>query len=33
MPLRAMVSFSQGAFTEEMLTEMINVLNGQLVTN
>ncbi|MFP7298950.1 glycoside hydrolase family 3 C-terminal domain-containing protein [Neobacillus niacini] len=33
MPLRAMVSFSQGAFTEEMLAEMINVLNGQLVTN
>lgn len=33
MPLRAMVSFSQGAFTEEMLTEMMNHLNGQLVTN
>ncbi|NWQ41789.1 glycoside hydrolase family 3 C-terminal domain-containing protein [Bacillus sp. EB106-08-02-XG196] len=33
MPLRAMVSFSQGAFTEEMLTEMMNRLNGQLVTN
>jgi beta-glucosidase len=33
MPLRAMVNFSQGAFTEEMLGEMIEQLNGQLVKN
>lgn len=33
MPLRAIVSFSQGAFTEEMLLGLIEHLNGQLVTN
>lgn len=33
MPLRALVNFSQGAFTEEMLGEMIEQLNGQLVKN
>lgn len=33
MPLRAMVNFSQGAFTEEMLGEMIEQLNGLLVKN
>jgi beta-glucosidase len=33
MPLRAMVSFSQGKFTEEMLSGMIELLNGQLVIN
>jgi beta-glucosidase len=27
MPLRAMVNFSMGAFTEEMLTDMIQKLN------
>jgi beta-glucosidase len=27
MPLRALVNFSQGAFTEELLTEMIQQLN------
>jgi len=33
MPLRALVSFSQGAFTEEMLSGLIALMNGQLVTN
>ncbi|MGE8205474.1 glycoside hydrolase family 3 C-terminal domain-containing protein [Heyndrickxia sp. NPDC080065] len=33
MPLRALVNFSQGAFTEEMLSELIAHMNGQLVTN
>jgi beta-glucosidase len=27
MPIRALVNFSMGAFTEEMLTDMINQLN------
>lgn len=31
MPLRAMMNFSQGAMTEEMLTEIIQQLNEQLV--
>jgi beta-glucosidase len=31
MPLRALVNFSQGQFTEEMLSGMIELLNGQQV--
>ncbi|MEH7491276.1 glycoside hydrolase family 3 C-terminal domain-containing protein [Neobacillus niacini] len=33
MPLRALVNFSQGAFTEEMLLGLIEHLNGQFATN
>ena len=29
MPLRALVNFSAGAFTEEMLSEMIELLNNE----